>query len=94
MKTAKNTRPKISDYFSRAFEKAHRNGLYKRLISLLYLVIQIGDTTQIYIVVTSKEVRKKTKKRIVELMTVVREITVFLGAFFGLIYTLRELFFK
>ena len=72
-----------------------KKGLSKPALTLLWMVSQNGDTTQIYIyIVKLKEVKKKTKKRIAKLINASERIILFLGGLFGLIYTLKELFFK
>lgn len=93
MKTARKPRPKSSKLFLIAFKKSRITWLIKLLLPLLCLVLRQGDTTQIYIV-KAKEVKKKTKKRIMKLMIVSERIILFLSAFFALIYTIKELFLK
>jgi hypothetical protein len=93
MKTARKPRPKNLKHFLIASKNLSKKGLSKPVLTLLAVVSKNGDTTQIYIV-KPNEVKRKTKKRIAKLINVSERIILFLGGLFGLIYTLKELFFK
>lgn len=93
MKTAKKHCPKISKNLVIASKKSIKSGRCK-LLYRFYLWRPNLGIPPVYNIVSPKVLKKKTKKRIVRLMICIRETILFLGGLFGLIYTLKELFFK
>jgi hypothetical protein len=71
-----------------------KRGLIKAILTLNWPVVASGDTTSQIYRIRAYTVKKRTKKKIAKMTSIVERFVAFLGGVLTVIYTLWELFFK